>query len=64
MAASRNFEVEATLEPLKLDLWCMIMDLKRLDIDILINCNWFVTRWQYTFTHKHYIEQHKYKLIW
>jgi hypothetical protein len=24
-----------------------------------INCNWVVTRWQYTFTHKHYIEQHK-----
>jgi hypothetical protein len=29
------------------------------DIDIFINCNWVVTRWQYTFTHKHYIEQHK-----
>jgi preprotein translocase subunit SecG len=29
------------------------------DIDILINCNWFDTRWQYTFTHKQYIEQHK-----
>jgi hypothetical protein len=27
--------------------------------DIFINCNWVVTRWQYTFTHKHYIEQHK-----
>jgi hypothetical protein len=27
--------------------------------DIFINCNWFVTRWQYTFTHKQYIEQHK-----
>jgi archaellin len=30
--------------------WC--------DIDIFINCNWVVTRWQYTFTHKQYIEQH------
>jgi hypothetical protein len=27
--------------------------------DILINCIWVVTRWQYTFTHKKYIEQHK-----
>jgi hypothetical protein len=27
--------------------------------DIFINCIWVVTRWQYTFTHKHYIEQHK-----
>jgi hypothetical protein len=24
-----------------------------------INCNWVVTRWQYAFTHKQYIEQHK-----
>jgi len=28
-------------------------------IDIFINCNWVVTWWQYTFTHKQYIEQHK-----
>jgi len=28
-------------------------------IDIFINCSWVVTRWQYTFTHKQYIEQHK-----
>jgi hypothetical protein len=28
-------------------------------IDIFINCSWVVTRWQYKFTHKHYIEQHK-----
>ena len=27
--------------------------------DIFINCNWVVTQWQYTFTHKQYIEQHK-----
>jgi hypothetical protein len=33
-------------------------------IDIFINCNWDVTRWQYTFTHKQYIEQHKYELMW
>jgi hypothetical protein len=26
--------------------------------DIFINCSWVVTRWQYTFTHKQYIEQH------
>jgi len=27
--------------------------------DMFINCSWFVTRWQYTFTHKQYTEQHK-----
>jgi len=27
-----------------------------IDIDIFINCSWVVTRWQYTFTHKQYIE--------
>jgi hypothetical protein len=27
--------------------------------DIFINCNYVVTWWQYTFTHEHYIEQHK-----
>ena len=26
---------------------------------IFVNCNWAVTRWQYTFTHKQYIEQYK-----
>jgi len=26
---------------------------------IFINCSWVVTRWQYTFTHKQYTEQHK-----
>jgi hypothetical protein len=26
---------------------------------IFINCSWVVTRWQYTFTRKQYIEQHK-----
>ena len=30
-----------------------------IDIDIFINYIWVVTRWQYTFTHKKYIEQHK-----
>jgi hypothetical protein len=28
-------------------------------LDISINCSWVVTRWQNTFTHKQYIEQHK-----
>ena len=28
-------------------------------IDIFVNCNWVVSRWQYTFTHKQYVEQHK-----
>ena len=27
--------------------------------DIFVNCNWVVTRWQYTFTHKQYIQQYK-----
>jgi hypothetical protein len=27
--------------------------------DIFIDCNWVVTRWQYTFTHEQYTEQHK-----
>ena len=27
--------------------------------DIFVNCSWVVTRWQYTFTHKQYIEQYK-----
>jgi hypothetical protein len=26
--------------------------------NIFINCSWGVTWWQYTFTHKQYIEQH------
>jgi hypothetical protein len=25
-------------------------------IDMFVKCNWVVTRWQYTFTHKHYME--------
>jgi hypothetical protein len=25
------------------------------DVDIFVNCNWFDTRWQYTFTDKQYI---------
>jgi hypothetical protein len=29
-----------------------------IDIDIFVNCNWVDTRWQYTFTHKQYIEHH------
>ena len=27
--------------------------------DIFINCNWVITRWQYTFKHKQHVEQHK-----
>ena len=34
-------------------------DYRYIDIDIFVNCNWVVTRWQYTFTHKQYIEQYK-----
>jgi hypothetical protein len=29
-----------------------------IDIDIFVNCNWADTRWQYTFTHKQYLEHH------
>jgi hypothetical protein len=29
-----------------------------IDIDIFVNCSWVDTRWQYTFTHKQYTEQH------
>ena len=30
-----------------------------IDIDVFINRSWVDTRWQYTFTHKQYTEQHK-----
>jgi hypothetical protein len=29
------------------------------NINIFVNCNWVDTRWQHTFAHKQYIEQHK-----
>jgi hypothetical protein len=29
-----------------------------IDIDVFVNCNWVDTRWQYTFTHKQYVEHH------
>jgi len=34
-------------------------DLSRDVMGLLYLCNWVVTRWHYTFTHKQYIEQHK-----
>ena len=34
MADARNFEVEATLEPFELGLWCMIMDLNPLNPEL------------------------------
>ena len=40
-------------------LLCIIIYFFVNDIDIFVNCNWVVTRWQYTFTHKQYIEQYK-----
>jgi len=36
-----------------------IRPVEKLWYDIFITCNWVDTRWQYTFTHKQYIEQHK-----
>jgi hypothetical protein len=32
-----------------------------IDIDIFVNCSWVDTRWQYTFTHKQYIERHNWQ---
>ena len=32
------------------------MSTRCVSYDIFVNCNWVVTRWQYTFTHKQYIE--------
>ena len=57
----RNRHVESTSRSRKLldqvdtvnSWWKMIW------YDIFVNCNWVVTRWQYTFTHKQYIEQYK-----
>ena len=39
--------------------YIVVEALSLFDIDIFINCSWVVTRWQYTFTHKQYTEQHK-----
>jgi hypothetical protein len=36
-----------------------VIDNDMIRYDTFINCNWVVTRWQYTFTHKQYTEQHK-----
>jgi hypothetical protein len=42
-------------------VWRMLRNLgiKYNNNNIFINCNWVVTPWQYTFTHKQYTEQHK-----
>jgi hypothetical protein len=40
-------------------IWQRLFTAGIIDIDIFVNCSWVVTRWQYTFTHKQYIEQHK-----
>jgi hypothetical protein len=40
-------------------LKCQIIQASKFDMIYLFNCNWVVTRWQCTFTHKQYIEQHK-----
>ena len=46
--------------PLRGYTWRFILGtLKKIWYDLFINCNWVVTRWQYTFTHKQYIEQPK-----
>jgi len=38
-----------------LRLCCWTLPLNFIWYDIFVNCNWVVTRWQYTFTHKQYI---------
>jgi hypothetical protein len=38
--------------------YCESPSLNLIDIDIFVNCHRVDTRWQYTFTHKQYIEQH------
>jgi hypothetical protein len=59
-----NFECENLLSPrinqmgpnnLQCEMYYIDNDI---DIDIFVNCNWVDTRWQYTFTHKQYIEHH------
>ena len=50
------------LHPQIFQLWCGVgstAEYRYMIYDIFVNCNWVVTRWQYTFTHKQYIEQHK-----
>jgi hypothetical protein len=36
------------------ELVCLMFN----DMDVFISCSWVDTRWQYTFTHKHYTEHH------
>ena len=46
----------------KLDVISQLEKVSKLltyDVVYFINCSWVDTRWQYTFTHKQYIEQHK-----
>ena len=46
--------------PPKYTEWKKIESILMLEyIIIFVNCNLVVTRWQYTFTHKQYIEQYK-----
>jgi len=47
-----------TLAKMNENLSCGCMEIQ-VFYDIFVNCNWVVTRWQHTFTHKQYIEQHK-----
>jgi hypothetical protein len=40
------------------DIYDIIWYMIRYGMIYLVNCNWVDTRWQYTFTHKQYTEQH------
>jgi len=45
-----HFEMYKRTKENKINIYFIII--------IFINCNWVVTRWQYTLTHKNNIEQH------
>jgi hypothetical protein len=52
----KNVEVFGAFVKLRKANINFVMSVRLSIYDIFINCNWFVTRWQYTFTHKQYIE--------
>ena len=54
-------EIREYIEVQDVQKYCLPTRYKGCELryDIFVNCNWVVTRWQYTFTHKQYIEQYK-----
>jgi len=60
MAQKAGIYINSYSDRLLCSKWCQLnAEPGTYRYDIFINCNWVVTRWQYTFTHKQYIEQHK-----